>query len=154
MTKSTIRIAALAFALAGLFVCAARADVRELVSDGKVSWSSNATVIYLNADGTPATADAYDHLVLKFTDTTAAGSLTIDDSVRANARVLVVGGGGAGGSATGSNANCGAGGGGGAGGFIDTTHTFTGGVLTTNKTTVSIHDVSARDVSYPQICMG
>ena len=124
MTKSTTRIAALAFALAGLFVCAARADVRELVSDGKVSWSSNATVIYLKADGTPATADAYDHLVLKFTDTTAAGSLTIDDSVRANARVLVVGGGGAGGTSTSTTA--GAGGGGGAGGFVETNMTLTG----------------------------
>lgn len=125
MTKSTTRIAALAFALAGLFVCAARADVRELVSDGKVSWSSNATVIYLNADGTPATADAYDHLVLKFTDTTAAGSLTLDDSVRANARVLVVGGGGAGG--TSKTTTSGVGGGGGAGGFIDTNLTLVGG---------------------------
>ena len=119
MTKSTSRIAALAFALAGLFVCAARAGVRELVSDGKVSWSSNATVIYLNADGTPATADAYDHLVLKFTDTTAAGSLTIDDSVRANARILLVGGGGAGGSGGGGNNDHGAGGGGGAGGYLE-----------------------------------
>ncbi|MCR5838960.1 MAG: DUF2341 domain-containing protein, partial [Kiritimatiellae bacterium] len=126
MTKSTTRIAALAFALAGLFVCAARADVRELVSDGKVSWSSNATVIYLNADGTPATADAYDHLVLKFTDTTAAGSLTVDDSVRANARVLVVGGGGAGGTSTSTQG--GAGGGGGAGGLIETNLTLVGGV--------------------------
>ena len=119
MTKSTTRIAALAFALAGLFVCAARAGVRELVSDGKVSWSSNATVIYLNADGTPATVDAYDHLVLKYTDTTAAGSLTVDDSVRANARVLLVGGGGAGGSGAGSDNYHGAGGGGGAGGLLD-----------------------------------
>ena len=126
MTKSTTRIAALAFALAGLFVCAARAGVRELVSDGKVSWSSNATVIYLNADGTPATADAYDHLVLKFTDTTAAGSLTVDDSVRANARILVVGGGGAGGTSTSTQG--GAGGGGGAGGLIETNLTLVGGV--------------------------
>ena len=126
MTKSTIRIAALAFALAGLFVCAARADVRELVSDGKVSWSSNATVIYLNADGTPATADAYDHLVLKFTDTTAAGSLTVDDSARANARVLVVGGGGAGGTSK-VSATYGCGGGGGAGGLIETNLTLVGG---------------------------
>ncbi len=125
MTKSTIRIAALAFALAGLFVCAARADVRELVNAGKVSWSSNATVIYLNADGTPATADAYDHLVLKFTDTTAAGSLTVDDSVRANARVLVVGGGGAGGTSKTTTAGCG--GGGGAGGLIETNLTLVGG---------------------------
>ena len=59
----------------------AHADVRGLVNDGKVTWSSNATVIYLNADGTPATADAYDHLVLKFTDTETAGSLTIADGI-------------------------------------------------------------------------
>ena len=30
----------------------AHADVRELVNAGKVTWSNNATVIYLNADGT------------------------------------------------------------------------------------------------------
>ena len=119
MTKSTTRIAALAFALAGLFVCAARADVRELVNAGKVSWSSNATVIYLNADGTPATADAYDHLVLKFTDTTAAGSFTIADGIKGAARVLLVGGGGAGGSGGGTGNNRGAGGGGGGGGFLE-----------------------------------
>ncbi len=132
MTKSSVRIAALASALACLFVCAARADVRELVNAGKVTWTGGPEVIYLNADGTPATADAYDHLVLKFTDTTAAGSLTVDDSVRANARILVVGGGGAGGSATGSYTGSGAGGGGGAGGFIDMTHTLGGGIYTIN----------------------
>ena len=113
MTKGTTRIAALAFALAGLFVCAARADVRELVNAGKVSWSSNATVIYLNADGTSATADAYDHLVLKFTDTETAGSVTIADGVKGAARVLLVGGGGAGGSG-GGDTKRGVGGGGGA----------------------------------------
>ena len=131
MTRSTTRIAALMFALACSFVCVARADVRSLVNDGKVTWSSNATVIYLNADGTPATAAAYDHLVLKFTDTTTAGSLTVDDSVRANARILVVGGGGAGGSGGGGGNYRGAGGGGGAGGYLyDSSVVLTGGVYT------------------------
>ena len=97
----------------------AHADVRSLVNDGKVTWSSNATVIYLNADGTPATAAAYDHLVLKFTDPTAAGSFTIADGVKGAARVLLVGGGGAGGSGGGTGNNRGAGGGGGAGGFLE-----------------------------------
>ena len=118
MTKSSVRIAALASALACLFACAARADVRELVNAGKVTWTGGPEVIYLNADGTLATADAYDHLVLKFTDTATAGSLTVDESARANARILVVGGGGAGGSGGGSGNNRGAGGGGGAGGYL------------------------------------
>ena len=96
----------------------ARADVRSLVNDGKVTWTGGPTVIYLNADGTTATADAYDHLVLKFTDTTAAGSFTIADGVKGAARVLIVGGGGAGG--TSKTTTTGVGGGGGAGGFIDT----------------------------------
>ena len=100
MTKNATRIAALLCALACLFVRATRADVRELVNAGKVSWAGNPTVIYLNDDGTTATAAAYDHLVLKFTDTSTAGSLTIGDTVRANARILVVGGGGAGGTST------------------------------------------------------
>lgn len=129
LTTLSRRLASLAALFALSFSLAARADVRELVNAGKVTWSSNATVIYLNADGTPATADAYDHLVLKFTDTTAAGSLTVDDSVRANARVLVVGGGGAGGSGGGGGNNRGAGGGGGAGGYLyDSSVTLIGGV--------------------------
>ena len=126
LTTLSRRLASLAALLALSFSLAARADVRELVNAGKVTWSSNATVIYLNADGTPATADAYDHLVLKFTDTTAAGSLTVDDSARANVRVLVVGGGGAGGTSTSTQG--GAGGGGGAGGLIETNLTLVGGV--------------------------
>ena len=124
-------ITPLSFVFALSFSLAARADVRELVNAGKVTWSSNATVIYLNADGTTASADAYDHLVLKFTDTSTAGSLTIGDTVRANARILVVGGGGAGGSGGGSGNNRGAGGGGGAGGYLyDSSVTLTGGVYT------------------------
>ena len=125
MLKSSTRVAALSLALACLAVCAVRADVRELVNQGKVTWSGSPTVIYLNADGTTATAAAYDHLVLKFTDTSAAGSLTIGDTVRANARVLVVGGGGAGGTSKTTTTGCG--GGGGAGGFMDTTQTLVGG---------------------------
>ena len=96
----------------------AHADVRSLVNDGKVTWTGGPTVIYLNADGTPATADAYDHLVLKFTDTTAAGSLKIAEGIKGAARVLIVGGGGAGGTSK-VSATYGCGGGGGAGGFID-----------------------------------
>lgn len=118
MTKSSVRIAALASALACLFACAARADVRELVNAGKVTWTGGPTVIYLNADGTPATVDAYDHLVLKFTDTAAANSLKIAEGLKGAARVLIVGGGGAGG--TSKTTTTGVGGGGGAGGFIDT----------------------------------
>ena len=113
------------------FSLAARADVRGLVNAGKVSWAGNPTVIYLKADGTTASAAAYDHLVLKFTDTSTAGSLTIGDTVRANARILLVGGGGAGGSGGGSGNNRGAGGGGGAGGYLyDSSVTLTGGVYT------------------------
>ena len=126
MTKSSVRIAALASALACLFACAARADVRELVNAGKVTWTGGPEVIYLNADGTPATADTYDHLVLKFTDTATAGSLTVDESARANARILVIGGGGAGGTSKTSSA--GTGGGGGAGGFVEVEQTLVGGI--------------------------
>ena len=106
-------IAPLSFVFALSFSLAARADVRELVNAGKVSWAGNPTVIYLNADGTTASAAAYDHLVLKFTDTSTAGSLTIGDTVKASARVLVVGGGGAGGSGGESGNARGVGGGGG-----------------------------------------
>jgi len=125
MTKNATRIAALLCALACLFVRATRADVRGLVNDSKITWSG-ATPIYLNADGTTATAAAYDHLVLKFTDTSTAGSLTIGDTVRASARVLVVGGGGAGGTSK-VTATYGCGGGGGAGGFVEATQTLVGG---------------------------
>ena len=124
MTKNAIRIAALLCALACLFVRATRADVRGLVNDSKITWSGSPTVIYLNDDGTTASAAAYKHLVLKFTDTSTAGSLTIGDTVRASARVLVVGGGGAGGTSKTTTYGCG--GGGGAGGLIETNLTLVG----------------------------
>ena len=123
----TTFLAPLSVVLALSFSLAARADVRELVNAGKVSWTGNPTVIYLNADGTTASAAEYDHLVLKFTDTLTAGSLTIDDTVRASARVLVVGGGGAGGTTKETTTGLGAGGGGGAGGFVEVTRTLVGG---------------------------
>ena len=71
----TTFLAPLSVVLALSFSLVARADVRELVNEGKVSWAGNPTVIYLNADGTTASAAAYDHLVLKFTDTSTVGSL-------------------------------------------------------------------------------
>jgi len=123
MLKGMTRYAALLAAFVAQCIGAARADVREFVNAGKIGWSDNATVIYLNADGSAATADAYDHLVLKFTDTSTSGTLTIADGTKAGANILLVGGGGAGGSGgTISNPsaanNHGAGGGGGAGGFL------------------------------------
>ena len=127
----TAFLSPLSIVLALSFSLMARADVRKIVNEGKVFWAGNPTVIYLNADGTTASAAAYDHLVLKFTDTSTAGSLTIGDTVRANARILVVGGGGAGGSGGGSGNNRGAGGGGGAGGYLyDSSVALTGGVYT------------------------
>ena len=136
----TTFLAPLSVALALSFSLVARADVRELVNAGKVTWGDdpvNPMRIYLNGTTVVGTntidsTTLYDNLVLVYTNTLTTGTLTLDDSVRANARILLVGGGGAGGSATGSNMNCGAGGGGGAGGFIDTTHTLTGGVYTIN----------------------
>ena len=96
------------------------ADVRELVDAGKIAWTGAPQVIYLNADGTTADVSAYDHLVLKFTDTETTGTLTIAEGVKGSARILVVGGGGAGGSGYGTGNNRGVGGGGGAGGMVET----------------------------------
>ncbi|MBR1920435.1 MAG: hypothetical protein IJ829_00365, partial [Kiritimatiellae bacterium] len=97
MTKGKTRCAALIAALAALFVGAVRADMRELVTDRHlVTWTGSPDVIYL-LGGAVSTEAAYDELVLKFTSTTAANTLAIDESVKANARLLLVGGGGAGG---------------------------------------------------------
>ena len=105
--------------LLSLFVGVANADVRNLVTvNPKVSWTGNPQVIYLHADGTIADESDYDHLALKYTDASAAGTLTIAEGVKGSARVLLVGGGGAGG--TSKTTTSGVGGGGGAGGFIDT----------------------------------
>ena len=118
MLKDMTRFATLLAAVVAQGIGVARADVRELVEAGKITWTGTPAVIYLNADGTTADASAYDHLVLKFTDTSAAGTLSIADGVKGAARVLVVGGGGAG--ATSTSTAVGGAGGGGAGGFIDT----------------------------------
>ena len=127
-------IAPLSFVFALSLSLAARADdqtgVQSLI--GKVSWTGNPTAIYL-LNSVPVSTNAlpadgkFDNLVLKYTDTSAVGTLTLDDTIRANARILVVGGGGAGGNASGLSIDSGAGGGGGAGGFIDTTQTLVSG---------------------------
>ena len=124
MTKGMARLATLVALVAMHTAITARADVRELVEAGKITWTGTPAVIYLNADGTTADASAYDHLVLKFTKTGDAGALTLADGIKGQARVLVVGGGGAGGTSTSTTG--GAGGGGGAGGFIDTECTIEG----------------------------
>ena len=103
MTRSMKRSAALFAALALFGVCAARAGVQELAN--KLSWTGSPTVIYLNGTTVVGTNSidstaTYDHLVLVYTDTSNPGILVIDDTVKANARILVVGGGGAGGTST------------------------------------------------------
>ena len=114
--RCTLALSLLLSLLAG----AAGADVRDLVTvNPKVSWTGSPQVIYLHADGTAADESDYDHLALKYTDTSAAGTLTIAEGVKGAARVLLVGGGGAGGSGAGTGNNRGAGGGGGAGGFLE-----------------------------------
>ena len=96
MLKGMTRFATLLAAVVAQGIGAARADVRELVDAGKISWSGSPAVIYLNADGTTADEATYSHLVLKYTQTGDAGTLTIADGVKAGARILLVGGGGAG----------------------------------------------------------
>lgn len=118
MLKGMTRFATLLAAVVAQGIGAARADVRELVDAGKISWSGSPAVIYLNADGTTADEATYSHLVLKFTQTGDAGTLTIADGVMGSANILLVGGGGAGGSGGGSGLYRGAGGGGGAGGYV------------------------------------
>ena len=127
MLKGMTRYAALLAAFAAQCFVAARADVRELVSAGKITWSSSATAIYLNGSTVVGTntidsASAYDNLVLVYTDSdeSADNRLSVDESIKAGARILAVGGGGAGGSGFGSGNNRGVGGGGGAGGMLET----------------------------------
>ena len=104
--------------LLSLLAGIARADVKSLVDSGKISWTGSPEQIkFLN--GTVVTSGDYDELALKYTDTSAAGTLTIAEGVKGSARVLLVGGGGAGGSGAGSDNYHGAGGGGGAGGLLD-----------------------------------
>lgn len=117
-------LAPLSFVFALLFSLAARAeqsDVQRL--EGKIS-ATGATKIYLNGStivGTNSIPDGaeFDNLVFVYTNAAITGALTLDDSVRANARILLVGGGGAGGSGGGSGLNHGGGGGGGAGGYLE-----------------------------------
>ena len=112
--RCTLALSLLLSLLAGV----AGAGVRDLVTvNPKVSWTGSPQVIYLHADGTAADESDYDHLALKYTDTSAAGTLTIAEGVKGAARVLLVGGGGAGG--TSKTTTAGVGGGGGAGGFVE-----------------------------------
>ena len=80
--------------------------------------------IYLNGStivGTNSIPDGaeFDNLVFVYTNAAVTGALTLDSTVRANARILLVGGGGAGGSGGGEGNDHGAGGGGGAGGYLE-----------------------------------
>lgn len=102
---------------------AEQSDVQRL--EGKIS-ATGATKVYLNGStivGTNSIPDGaeFDNLVFVYTNAAITGALTLDDSVRANARILLVGGGGAGGSGGGSGGlnNRGVGGGGGAGGYLE-----------------------------------
>ena len=102
---------------------AEQSDVQRL--EGKIT-ATDATKIYLNGStivGTNSIPDGaeFDNLVFVYTNAASTGALTLDDSVRANARILLVGGGGAGGSGGGSGGlnNRGVGGGGGAGGYLE-----------------------------------
>ena len=92
--------------LCAAFVPGLMADVKTMAEAGLITWTG-ASESWIGDNG--------DELLLKFTDTATAGTLTIDDSIKATARILVVGGGGAGGTST--DTTNGAGGGGGAGGF-------------------------------------
>ena len=118
------------FAVAFLSAPAARADIKTLCENGKVTWGTDnvSQVIYLLGGEVCTEADPYDELVLKFTSTEAPSTLTIASGVKVSARTLVVGGGGAGGTSTSTTA--GAGGGGGAGGFIDQTQMIGAGSYT------------------------
>lgn len=98
--------AALIVAAAAVLPLFSHADVAKFVEEGKIAWSGGET----NWVG--------GELVISFTDTEAAGSLTISDELKAKARVLLVAGGGSGGTNT--KTSGGGGGGGGAGGLFYT----------------------------------
>ena len=123
-------VAALLAALLAQCLCTARAELSDvqLLAD-RVS-APSATTIYLNGtevvgtNSIPAGAE-YDNLVFVFDNPAASNSLTLDETVRADARILVVGGGGAGGTSKTTTLGCG--GGGGAGGFVETTRELVGG---------------------------
>ena len=123
-------VAALLAALLAQCLCTARAELSDVQLLADRVTAPSATKIYLDGAtvvGTNSIPDAaeYDNLVLVFDNPSASNSLTLDETVRADARILVVGGGGAGGTSTSTQG--GAGGGGGAGGFIETTRTLEGG---------------------------
>ena len=123
-------VAALLAALLAQCLCTARAELSDvqLLAD-RVS-APSATTIYLNGtevvgtNSIPAGAE-YDNLVFVFDNPAASNSFTLDETVRADARILVVGGGGAGGTSKTTTLGCGGGGGG--GGFVETTRELVGG---------------------------
>ena len=58
MLKDMARFATLLAAVVAQGIGVARADVRELVEAGKITWTGTPAVIYLNADGTTASSVA------------------------------------------------------------------------------------------------
>ena len=133
MTKSSVRIAALLAALVAQCICTARAELSDVQRLENMITATGATKIYLNGttdiwtNSIPDGAE-FDNLVFVFNNPAVASSLTLNETVRADARILVVGGGGAGG--TSRTTTLGTGGGGGAGGFIEATRKLDGGAYT------------------------
>ena len=118
MIRSIPYFSALLAALLSAFVSnAARADVREFVSAGRISWSGSPVESWLG--------DGESQLLLKFTGTVPGScSFTLAPGIRADVRVVVIGGGGAGGVSHGDSIGAG---GGGAGGLKDSSLTISGG---------------------------
>ena len=117
-------LAPLSFVFALLFSLAARAEQSDVQRLEEKITATGATKIYLNGStivGTNSIPDGaeFDNLVFVYTNAAVTGALTLDSTVRANARILLVGGGGAGGSGGGTGLSHGGGGGGGAGGYLE-----------------------------------
>ena len=130
-----------AVAACGAFAAHADMTVAQAVDGGYITWS-NATTNWVPNAKDPTLSD----LVVKFSDTASAGTLTIDDMIEAGADYLVVGGGGAGGTSA-DSAN-GSGGGGGAGALaIVSNATFVAGTYTV---TVGAGGVAATTYATPQ----
>ena len=127
------RAAALLAALVAQCICTARAELSDVQRLENMITATGATKIYLNGttdiwtNSIPDGAE-FDNLVFVFNNPAVASSLTLNETVRADARILVVGGGGAGG--TSKTTTLGTGGGGGAGGFIEVTRKLEGGAYT------------------------